>query len=134
MKSRLGGKMGASISRECGQCSNSYTFTEQALKKIDSFLECPHCGDKTAKRKSYKRERKVTTLFLRVGKRFTEAATVDVSEGGAQIFYLGKPIPVDTEVSIEIEALSIRKKKAVVVWSHRAAKTYSHTGIKYIDG
>lgn len=126
--------MVATISRECVQCNNSFTFTERTLNKLDSVLECPHCGEKSEKRNGHKRERKVTTLFLRTGKRFTEAATVDVSECGAQIFYLGKPIPVDTEVSVEIEALSIRKKKAVVVWSYKAAKTYSHTGIKYIEG
>ena len=61
-----------------------------------------------------------------------EFVTVDVSAGGVKAFYLGRTLPADTIVTVDINAMSIHGRKAAVAWSHKAASTYSHSGLKFV--
>ncbi len=123
-----------SQSRKCRQCNESISITDQILEDLGSQLECPCCGDTSLKRQEHERVKKLMTLFFYVDGKKREAVTIDVSDSGAKIFYLGFiPLPVNKEVRVDIKELSIRDQKAVVVWSHKLADTYSHTGLKFVN-
>lgn len=104
-------------------------------KTADNFeipTECPTCGQKALKRDGGPREKKVATGHVTFEGKKKEFVTVDISSGGVKAFYLGKPIPVDAVVDVDVSTTGMHGRKAVVKWSHKSAATYSHSGLQFI--
>jgi len=119
--------------RECKTCNEKIPIEETTLSKIIQLnIKCPGCGGEAPKRTTGNREKNVMPAVLNVNTKRKEAVTVDISETGVKLFYLGKPIVVDSGVSLRIEKAGVYGRKCVVVWSHKAASTYSHSGLKFL--
>jgi len=82
-------------------------------------------------RRAHPRNKKVISITLRAGGLTLEAVTMDISDGGARVFYLNGLLPVNAELVIEGGDHSLDSRKATTVWSHKQEKTYSISGIKF---
>lgn len=120
------------VSRECGKCSVPIPIVEKTADNFEIPLDCPHCGEKTPKRTGGPREKKVITGHVAFDGKRKEFVTVDISNGGVKAFYLGRPLPANAEVTVDVDGMSMHGRKALVAWTHKAASTYSHSGFKFI--
>ncbi|MBF0633260.1 MAG: PilZ domain-containing protein [Nitrospinae bacterium] len=120
------------VTRECGKCNTPMPIVEKTADNFDIPHDCPHCGEKTPKRDGGPREKKIMTGHVKFEEKRKEFVTVDVSNGGLKVFYLGRPIPSNSEVTVDLEGMTMYGRKAMVAWSHKAASTYSHSGLKFI--
>lgn len=120
------------VTRDCEKCNTPMPIVEKTADNFEIPHDCPHCGEKTHKRDGGVREKKIVTGHVTFDGRKKEFVTVDVSNGGAKVFYLGRPLPADSEVTVDLEGMNIHGRKAVVAWTHKAASTYSHSGLKFI--
>lgn len=120
------------VSRECGKCSSEILIVEKTADNFEIPTECPTCSEKIPKRDGGTREKKVVTGHVTFEGKKKEFVTVDVSSGGVKAFYLGKPLPVDVMVDVDVSSTGMNGRKAVVAWSHKSASTYSHSGLKFI--
>jgi hypothetical protein len=107
-------------------------IVEKTADNFDIPHDCPHCGEKTPKRDGGPREKKVMTGHLNLGGKKKEFVTVDVSDGGVKAFYLGRPLPENAEVIVDLDGMAIHGRKAVIAWTHKAASTFSHSGLKFV--
>lgn len=120
------------VSRDCGKCNEPISLDEKTVEDFDIPVSCPHCGEKTPKRDGGAREKKVLTGRMAFDGKKKEFVTVDVSAGGVKAFYLGRALPKDAIVTVDIDGMSIHERKATVAWSHKAASAYSHSGFKFV--
>jgi len=119
------------VSRECGKCNSEIPVVEKTADNFEIPTECPSCNEKIPKRAGGLREKKITTGNLTFEGKRKEFVTVDISSGGVKAFYLGKPLPEEAVVDVDINATGLHGRKAVVAWTHKAAATYSHSGLKF---
>ena len=83
-------------------------------------------------RRNHPRVKKVISLMLRVDGKVVEAVTMDVSQGGARVFYLSDIIPVNAEVVVDCGDQVNLNGKAVTVWTDKSEKTYSVSGLRFM--
>jgi predicted RNA-binding Zn-ribbon protein involved in translation (DUF1610 family) len=119
------------VSRECVKCNSEIPIVEKAADHIEIPHHCPTCSEKIPKRDGGPRQKKGITGHVTYEGKRKEFVTVDVSKGGVKAFYIGKPFPVGATVEVDVWDTGLVGRKAVVVWSHKSAATYSHSGLKF---
>lgn len=96
---------------------------------VQAARKTPHHHDP---RRTHPRDKKVMSLTIVVNGTVMEAVTMDISKGGARIFYLNDHIPVNAHVILRCEDDAIDGGRAVAVWSKQQEKTYSISGLKFV--
>jgi hypothetical protein len=100
------------------------------MDDTQDFIQATQTAEGEDPRRASPREKKVVSVVIRANGVAMEAVTMDVSEGGARIFYLNEVLPVNVEVVIDGGA-SLKSKSARTVWTSREEKTYSISGLKF---
>lgn len=121
-----------SVVRKCERCGSEMPVVEKTADNFEIPSQCPGCGEKTPKRDGGPREKKVTTAHITFEGKKKEFVTVDISRDGVKAFYLGRPLPVDAVVDVDVGATGQVIRKAIVKWSNKSAPAYSHSGLKFI--
>lgn len=127
---------GDKIMTETSVCPNCKKPFDTAIKTINS--PCMHCGFIPSKGGMNARaeDRFYCLVYCQVSeKESNKAAPItatiqDMSKNGAQIRYIGKPLPAGSLVNIHIINLNIIRS-AKVVWSDRIKEANVLTGLQF---
>jgi len=128
---RLGSVRRTAIAKKPDACPCCKRPWPEEMEDTQDFVQATIVADGDDPRRSHKREKKVVSVILRAGGVTLEAVTVDVSDGGAKVFYLNGVLPVDRHVLIDCVDGALQGKMALTVWSRRQEKTYSYSGLKF---
>lgn len=120
------------VVRKCGRCGSEMPVVEKTADNFEIPSQCPACGEKTPKRGGGPREKKVGSAHVTFEGKKKEFVTVDISPDGVKAFYLGRPLPVNAVVDVDVPTAGLKGRKAVVKWSNKSAASYSHSGLKFI--
>jgi len=120
-----------SVARKCERCGSEMLIVEKTADNFEIPAQCPACSEEIPKRDGGPREKKIASGHITFEGKKKEFVTIDISSGGLKAFYLGRPLPVDAVVDVDINATGLHGRKAVVAWTHKVAATYSHSGLKF---
>ena len=122
-----------SSTRICDHCGKEIALESEAVSDNESGFKCPSCGNTMkARHDETTRVEKITTLFFDYNGKRKEAVLMDISNTGAKILYIGRPLPVNARIEVDIQELKMLNRLAEVVWSKKSDGPFSHAGIRFI--